>query len=115
MNDSQRSFWCRLWLKTIDCEDGGKTIVKEMLLYEVDSILLNLLKEWIQERLKRGKECLQRAKETEVCFLICFYQIQATPLSCKENLQEKFLKKDEFKGKIRKIKHNDENCFLKKN
>ncbi|THG16046.1 hypothetical protein TEA_028945 [Camellia sinensis var. sinensis] len=50
---------------SVDCEDGGKTIVKEMVLYEVDSIILNLLKEWIQERLKKGKECLQRTKETE--------------------------------------------------
>ncbi|GMP60395.1 hypothetical protein CsSME_00023281 [Camellia sinensis var. sinensis] len=50
---------------SVDCEHGGKTIVKDMLLYEVDSIILNLLKEWIQERLKKGKECLQRAKETE--------------------------------------------------
>ncbi|KAL6970603.1 hypothetical protein U1Q18_030298 [Sarracenia purpurea var. burkii] len=48
-----------------ECEDGGKTIVREMVPYEVDSIILNLLKQWIQEKLKKGKECLQRAKETE--------------------------------------------------
>ena len=49
-----------------ECEDGGKAIVREMVPYEVDSIILNLLKQWTQEKLKKGKECLQRAKETEV-------------------------------------------------
>lgn len=49
-----------------ECEDGGKAIVREMVPYEVDSIIFNLLKQWMQERLKKGKECLQRAKETEV-------------------------------------------------
>lgn len=55
-----------------ECEDGGKTIVREMVPYEVDSIIFNLLKQWMQERLKKGKECLQRAKETEVSFTINF-------------------------------------------
>ncbi|CAK9180196.1 unnamed protein product [Ilex paraguariensis] len=50
---------------SVDCEDGGKTIVREMIPYEVDSIILSLLKQWIQERLKQGKEVLQRTKETE--------------------------------------------------
>ncbi|KAA8527798.1 hypothetical protein F0562_035333 [Nyssa sinensis] len=50
---------------SVECEDGGKTIVREMVPYEVDSIILNLLKQWIQQMLKKGRECLQRAKETE--------------------------------------------------
>ncbi|XP_077252796.1 protein unc-13 homolog isoform X2 [Tasmannia lanceolata] len=49
----------------VDCEDGGKAIVREMLPYEVDSVILSLMKTWVDERLKRGKECLNRAKETE--------------------------------------------------
>ncbi|KAF5465885.1 hypothetical protein F2P56_015850 [Juglans regia] len=48
-----------------DCDDGGKAIVREMDPYEVDSIILNLLKRWINERLQKGKEYLQRAKESE--------------------------------------------------
>lgn len=52
-----------------ECADGGKAIVREMVPYEVDSIILNLLKNWMDERLKKGKECIQRAKETEVSFL----------------------------------------------
>ncbi|KAM3326828.1 protein unc-13 [Capsicum chacoense] len=48
-----------------ECEDGGKAIVREMVPYEVDSIIMNLLRKWIQERLKKGKEIIMRAKETE--------------------------------------------------
>ncbi|GFP83397.1 hypothetical protein PHJA_000483100 [Phtheirospermum japonicum] len=48
-----------------ECEDGGKSVVREMMPYEVDTLILNLLKQWIQERLMKGKEYLLRAKETE--------------------------------------------------
>ncbi|GMJ05466.1 CELLULOSE-RELATED DUF810 [Hibiscus trionum] len=48
-----------------ECEDGGKEIVREMMPYEVDSIIMKLLRQWIDERLKQGKELLCRAKETE--------------------------------------------------
>ncbi|XP_072963240.1 protein unc-13 homolog [Typha angustifolia] len=46
-------------------EDGGKGIVKEMIPYEVDSIVVTLLRSWIDERLRIGKECVNRAKDTE--------------------------------------------------
>ncbi|GMJ09934.1 CELLULOSE-RELATED DUF810 [Hibiscus trionum] len=48
-----------------ECEDGGKEIVREMMPYEVDSIIMKLLRQWIDERLKDGKELICRAKETE--------------------------------------------------
>ncbi|KAK1307711.1 hypothetical protein QJS10_CPA09g01968 [Acorus calamus] len=48
-----------------DCDDGGKSIMREMLPYEIESIVLGLIKTWIDERLKRGRECLSRAKDTE--------------------------------------------------
>ncbi|XP_020590020.1 uncharacterized protein LOC110031243 [Phalaenopsis equestris] len=48
-----------------NCEDGGKGIVREMAPYEVDSIILSLMKDWITGRLRIGRECLYRAKETE--------------------------------------------------
>ncbi|GER52242.1 hypothetical protein STAS_29680 [Striga asiatica] len=50
---------------SVECEDGGKSVVREMVPYEVDTIILKMLKQWIQERLKTGKEYLQRVKETE--------------------------------------------------
>ena len=48
-----------------DCEDGGKAIVREMVPFEVDSIILNLLKSWVDERLKKQRDCLSRSKESE--------------------------------------------------
>ncbi|RDX70279.1 hypothetical protein CR513_50497, partial [Mucuna pruriens] len=48
-----------------ECDDGGKRIIREMVPYDVDSIILSLLGRWIDESLYKGKECLQRAKETE--------------------------------------------------
>ncbi|XP_027364413.1 protein unc-13 homolog [Abrus precatorius] len=50
---------------SVDGEDNGNTVLREMVPYEVDSIILNLLKKWINESLHKGKECLQRGKETE--------------------------------------------------
>ncbi|KAG0454800.1 hypothetical protein HPP92_024092 [Vanilla planifolia] len=49
-----------------DIDDGdGKNLLKEMLPYEVDMIAAGLLKTWMDERLRIGRECLHRAKETE--------------------------------------------------
>lgn len=50
----------------VDCDDGGKGIIKQMTPYEVDSIVTGLLKSWYEERLKMAKDCINRAKETEV-------------------------------------------------
>ncbi|XP_031396396.1 protein unc-13 homolog isoform X2 [Punica granatum] len=48
-----------------ECEDGGKTMVRQMVPYEVDSIILGLVKQWIDERLQKGQHCLEKAKDTE--------------------------------------------------
>ncbi|KAJ0970426.1 hypothetical protein J5N97_023303 [Dioscorea zingiberensis] len=50
---------------SVDCEDGGKGVVREMVPYEVDSVIMTLLKSWMDERLRIGREFLARAKETE--------------------------------------------------
>ncbi|KAF6136954.1 hypothetical protein GIB67_030718 [Kingdonia uniflora] len=50
---------------SVDYDDGGKAVVREMVPYEVDSIIFNLLKTWIDERLKKVKDCVDRAKEKE--------------------------------------------------
>lgn len=54
---------------SVECEDGGKTIVREMVPYEVESIIVKYLRQWIQDRLKRGNDILQREKESEVSAL----------------------------------------------
>ncbi|CAI8603033.1 unnamed protein product [Vicia faba] len=48
-----------------ECDDGGKTVVREMAPFDVDSVMLSLLGKWIDDSLNKGKESLQRAKETE--------------------------------------------------
>ncbi|KAK7396213.1 hypothetical protein VNO78_17053 [Psophocarpus tetragonolobus] len=48
-----------------NCEDGGKTVVREIVPFEVESIMIRMRK-WIDESLEKGKECLQIAKETKV-------------------------------------------------
>ncbi|KAE8735981.1 hypothetical protein F3Y22_tig00000218pilonHSYRG00100 [Hibiscus syriacus] len=50
---------------SVECDDGGKGIVREMVPYEVDSIILRLLRQWIDERTKKEKELIPRVKETE--------------------------------------------------
>ncbi|KAF7837437.1 protein unc-13-like protein [Senna tora] len=51
--------------ESAECDDGGKNVVREMIPYEVDSVILNFLRRWIDESLDRAKECYLRAKETE--------------------------------------------------
>ncbi|XP_028773311.1 protein unc-13 homolog [Neltuma alba] len=48
-----------------DCEDGGKTIVREMDPYEVDSVILNLLRKWIHDSLTKCTEVFERVRESE--------------------------------------------------
>ncbi|KAK4767929.1 hypothetical protein SAY87_003070 [Trapa incisa] len=50
-----------------DCDDSasGKAIVREMVPYDVDSIILKLLKQWIGGEIKKGRDCLRRATEIE--------------------------------------------------
>lgn len=51
-----------------DCEDGGKTVVREMNPFEVEPTIMYLVRKWIEESLNKAKECLQKAKENEVSF-----------------------------------------------
>ncbi|XP_057783530.1 protein unc-13 homolog [Salvia miltiorrhiza] len=50
---------------SVECEDGGKAIVREMVPYEVETIIHKQMKQWIQDRLQKGKEHILRAKQTE--------------------------------------------------
>ncbi|KAK9087803.1 hypothetical protein Syun_030197 [Stephania yunnanensis] len=50
---------------SVDCEDGGRAIIREMVPYEIDNLFSSLLKTWIDDRMKRLRECLERAKDTE--------------------------------------------------
>lgn len=50
-------------------EDGGKEILSEIASYGVDTILFNLLKHWLDDRLRMGRECVNRARDSEVSSL----------------------------------------------
>ncbi|KAK1428992.1 hypothetical protein QVD17_11191 [Tagetes erecta] len=50
---------------SVECEDGGMTVVREMVLYEVDSIILKFLGQSVHGRLKKIKAVLHKDKETE--------------------------------------------------
>ncbi|KAI3511468.1 hypothetical protein L1887_18622 [Cichorium endivia] len=50
---------------SVECEDGGKAVVREMVSYEVDSIVLKFLRQWIQESLKNVRDVVLKAKESE--------------------------------------------------
>ncbi|KAK9078950.1 hypothetical protein SSX86_000619 [Deinandra increscens subsp. villosa] len=50
---------------SVECEDGGMTVVREMVLYEVDSIIFKFLGQSIAGRLKRIKIVVHKAKENE--------------------------------------------------
>ncbi|XP_071698212.1 protein unc-13 homolog [Rutidosis leptorrhynchoides] len=50
---------------SVECEDGGKTVIREMIPFEVDAIIVKFLSKSIYGRLKRIKDVVQRAKETE--------------------------------------------------
>lgn len=50
---------------SVDCEDGGKGVIREMPPYEVDSILADLSRTWIKERLDRLREWVDRNLQQE--------------------------------------------------
>ncbi|KAF3780488.1 hypothetical protein EJ110_NYTH39077 [Nymphaea thermarum] len=48
-----------------DCEDGGKGIIREMIPYESESIMMGLFKSWIDGRMSTVGEHVSKAKDTE--------------------------------------------------
>lgn len=48
-----------------DSNDGGRSLVREVVPYDVDSLVARFLRTWIDERLRVARECLLRSKDTE--------------------------------------------------
>ncbi|CAL4933649.1 unnamed protein product [Urochloa decumbens] len=49
-----------------DCDDGrAKAVVGDMEPFEVESVVMGLLKAWMDDKLGLAKDCLLRARETE--------------------------------------------------
>lgn len=56
-----------------DCDDGrAKAVVGDMEPFEVESVVMGLLKAWMDDKLGLGRDCLLRARDTEVSLLIHF-------------------------------------------
>ena len=50
-----------------DCDDGrAKTVVGDMEPFEVESVVMGLLKAWMDDKLGLARDCLLRARDTEV-------------------------------------------------
>ena len=41
-------------------------MVREVVPYDVESVVVGFLRTWVEERLRVARECLLRAKDTEV-------------------------------------------------
>ena len=62
---------------SVESEDGGKAIIREMPPYEAEGAIANLVKIWIKTRIDRLKEWVDRNLQQEVCIhYLCFcYQL----------------------------------------
>jgi hypothetical protein len=50
-----------------DCDDGrAKAVVGDMEPYEVETVVMGLLKTWMDDKLMLCRDCVLRAKDTEV-------------------------------------------------
>ncbi|XP_015898517.3 protein unc-13 homolog [Ziziphus jujuba] len=51
---------------SVDSDDGGKSVIREMLPYEAEAVIANLVKAWIKTRVDRLKEWVDRNLQQEV-------------------------------------------------
>lgn len=51
---------------TEEGEGGESALMKEVIPYEVDSIILDLTKSWTDERFSKVKDCINGARDSEV-------------------------------------------------
>jgi len=51
---------------SVDSDDGGKAIIREMPPFEAETVIANLVKDWIKARIDRLKEWVDRNLQQEV-------------------------------------------------
>ena len=61
---------------SVESEDGGKAIIREMPPYEAEGAIANLVKIWIKTRIDRLKEWVDRNLQQEVCIHYLFFCYQ---------------------------------------
>lgn len=52
---------------SIDSEDGGKSIIREMQPYDAEAVITSLVKSWIRIRVDTLRELVDRILQQEVC------------------------------------------------
>lgn len=65
---------------SVDSEDGGKAIIREMPPYEADTAIANLVKVWIKTRLDKLKEWVDRNIQQEVCYPLSIFNFSFLPV-----------------------------------
>lgn len=53
----------------VDSDDGGKALIQEMIPFEAEAVIANLVKSWIRTRVDRLKEWVERNLQQEVHLL----------------------------------------------
>ncbi|BAT72857.1 hypothetical protein VIGAN_01029900 [Vigna angularis var. angularis] len=51
---------------SVDSDDGGKSVIREMCPFEAEAVIINLVKSWIKNRVVTLEECLDRNLQEEV-------------------------------------------------
>ncbi|WVZ26296.1 hypothetical protein V8G54_004840 [Vigna mungo] len=51
---------------SVDSDDGGKSVIREMCPFEAEAVIINLVKSWIKNRVDTLEECLDRNLQEEV-------------------------------------------------
>lgn len=57
---------------SVDSDDGGKAIIREMPPYEAEGAIANLVKVWLKTRIDRLKEWVDRNLQQEVLFTFLY-------------------------------------------
>lgn len=70
---------------SVDSEDGGKAIIREMPPFEAEAAIANLVKAWVKTRVDRLKEWVDRNLQEEVCNLVtCTHPLDMFHIFCFE-------------------------------
>ena len=55
---------------SVDSDDGGKSLIRQMPLYEAENAIANLVKAWVKERVEKLKRWVDQSLQQEVIILI---------------------------------------------
>lgn len=72
---------------SVDSDDGGKAIIREMPPFEAEGAIANMVKDWIKLRIDRLKEWVDRnlqqevwTRQFDICFQLLIHKMEATIL-----------------------------------